>query len=133
MDTVTLTTDEIETAFLGWLRGEPVVLTLAQFQQAIAESEAQLPEKLCEAAGYPVGTTAGHAVRCSIGFCDQTGVEHRLDAHLHFPTEADSLEWWRAGTVNPDQILLRHAGGGRWEIRVAPTNGPEPNDWKGGF
>lgn len=131
---LTLTTADIEEMFFDWLLSRPVALNLSHFQQAIAESESQMPASVCEATGYPHGTTVGHAVRCAIGFCDQTGAEYRLDTtRLAFPSEAASLAWWRANKDNPDRIALRHARGGLWEMRVAPADGVTIVDWRAGF
>lgn len=131
--TITMTTKDIEGMFLGWLRGEGGPLHLHHFQQAIAESEAKLPDEACEEFGYPEGTTVGHAVRCSLAFFNQHGDEYRLDTRLGFKTEADSLLWWRNNRDNPNRVTLTHQRGGKWAISIAPMGGPDRGDWKDGF
>ena len=133
MNTLTITTAQIEQEFLNWLRGRRSLLRLAHFQQSIAESDTELPEPLGDEHGYPPGTTVGHAVRCAVAFDDRDGTEYRLETRLAFPSEAESLRWWRANKDNPDRITLRHVGDGRWEMKVALTDGARRVDWKDGF
>ncbi len=131
--TIKMTTADIEQMFLDWLRDRPVLLNLIHFQQSIAESETTLPEVDCTANGFPVGTTIGHAVRCSIALFDQNGVEHRLDTRIRFGSETDSLRWWRNNRDNPDRVRLTHHEDGSWCLHIAPMAGPVRADWKGGF
>ena len=131
--TLTLTRQDIEQMFLDWLRDRPVPLNLNHFQQSIAESEAALPEADCAVNGFPEGTTFGHAVRCSVAFFDQNGVEYRLDTRIRFTSEADSLRWWRNNRDNPDRVRLARQSDGTWALSVAPIGGPDRADWKSGF
>ncbi len=88
-DFTTFTTQEIEEMFLQWLQGCDVPLKLAQFQTVLAESGSKLPKELCLMNGLPPGSTVGHAARSLIAFCNQRGVEYRLDTKIDFKSEAD--------------------------------------------
>ncbi len=130
---ITLTTQEIEGMFLQWLQGHGVPLKLSQFQMVLAESDSKLSEELCLMNDFPVGSTVGHAARSLIAFCNQNGVEYRLDTKINFKSEAASLRWWRQNRDNPNRVRLERQGDGSYSLSIAGISGPVKEGWKDGF
>ena len=89
----------------------------------LAESLVEIPEGDCEEHGFIVGTSFGHAVRCSVAFLDHKGHEYRLGPSLHFDTEDESLRWWRNNRDNSDRVRVMHLSDGRYALEVAPVDG----------
>jgi hypothetical protein len=110
----------IEESFLDWLDGDESPLTASEYESALAESNTLLPERHCEEFGIPLGSTIGHLVRSLLVLrCPQTGTEYVLSTPIRFPSEGESLAWWRRHRDNPDRVRLTANGDGTWRFDVA--------------
>lgn len=124
---LTLTTPEVESMFLDWLRGVSGPLNINHFQQAIAESTTKLSEVECEEFDCPVGTTVGHLVRSTICFFGEDGKQIRLNERITFKDEDQSLLWWRNNKANPDRLQMTYREG-KWRLQIAPITGSQRSD-----
>ncbi len=114
------TAERILHEFYKWIKKEEQVLCLDLYQQALAESTVLLPEEYCMELGFPAGTTVGHALRSMFAFWID-GVEHRIDTRIGFPSEEESLRWWKA-TADMERVTLTCIEGQEWELKVARPN-----------